>query len=195
MDVIATGIRSQSAFEYGGYSAARGVGFDEAASQTIGQWTPAVLSMASLGAGGLFQRPAPNLLGRQIGYGSSDLSRLAQAYRQTAGVRGGRNVAVFEYRAADGSLQTIARASERGVGHAERIIARELEAIGVPPSQVSRIYSELQPCNMPGGYCDPFIRRTFPQADVSWSFEYGATAASRAAGVDALRNAAANLGQ
>jgi hypothetical protein len=138
---------------------------------------------------------APVRVTGQIGYGSSDLSRAAQAYRGTAGVTGGRNVAIFEYRAADGSLQTIARASERGVGHAERIIARELETMGVQPSQVTRIYSELQPCNVPGGYCDPFIRRTFPQAEVSWSFEYGATAESRAAGVEALRRAAGNLGR
>jgi hypothetical protein len=130
----------------------------------------------------------------QIGYGSSDLSHVAQAYRQAAGVTGGRNVAVFEYRAADGSLQTIARASERGVGHAERIIGRELESMGVQPSQVTRIYSELQPCNVPGGYCDPFISRTFPEAEVTWSFQYGATVESRAAGVEALRSAVENLG-
>ena len=35
MDVIATGIRSQSAFEYGGYFVAMGSGFSEDASQTV----------------------------------------------------------------------------------------------------------------------------------------------------------------
>ena len=53
---IATGTRSQSAFEYGGYSAARGVGFDEAASQTIGGLTPAALSIGMMGAAGFFPR-------------------------------------------------------------------------------------------------------------------------------------------
>ncbi len=125
----------------------------------------------------------------QIEYGSSDLSQAAQAYRQSAGITGGRNVAVFEYQAADGSLQTIAGASARGVGHAERIIGGQLSDMGIAPSQVTRIYSELQPCNMPGGYCAPYIARTFPQAPVTWSFEYGATAESRAAGVAALKNA------
>jgi hypothetical protein len=133
----------------------------------------------------------------QIGYGSSDLSRAAQAYRRTEGVTDGRNVAVFEYRAADGSLQTIARVSERRVGHAERIIARELETMGVQPSQVTRIYSELQPCVIPteAAGCARFIRNTFPQAEVTWSFEYGATEASRRAGVAALRQAVENLGR
>jgi hypothetical protein len=125
----------------------------------------------------------------QIKYGSSDLSKTAIDYRQTEGITGGRNVAVVEYRAADGSLQTVAAASERGVGHAERIAANELSEMGVQPSQVTRIYSELQPCNVPGGYCASFISRTFPQADVTWSFEYGATPESRAAGVAALKAA------
>ncbi|MGO8843381.1 MAG: nucleic acid/nucleotide deaminase domain-containing protein [Methyloceanibacter sp.] len=62
-----------------------------------------------------------------------------------------------------------------------------------PLLQVTRTYSELQPRNVPGGYCDPFISRTFPQAEVTWSFEYGATVESRAAGVEALRRAGENL--
>jgi hypothetical protein len=130
----------------------------------------------------------------QIPYGSSDLSQKAITYRQAEGVTGGRNVAVFEYKASDGSLQTVAAASERGVGHAERIAADQLSDMGVQPSQVTRIYSELQPCNVPGGYCAPFIARTFPQAEVTWSFEYGATPESRAAGVAALK-AAQGTGQ
>lgn len=54
---------------------------------------------------------------------------------------------------------------------------------------MSRIYSELEPCNVPGGYCSNWIDRTFPQADVTYSFEYGDDVASRRAGVDALRDA------
>jgi cytidine deaminase len=73
------------------------------------------------------------------------------------------------------------------VGHAERIIAKELESTGIEPAQVSRIYSELEPCVAPGGYCKPFLSERFPNASISYSFEYGDTQASRAAGVDALR--------
>lgn len=83
--------------------------------------------------------------------------------------------------------------SERGVGHAERLLAKDLDALGVQPSQVTRIYTELEPCSVPGGYCKDFIGRTYPQAEVTYSFQYGADAASRRAGVDALREAAGRL--
>ena len=98
-----------------------------------------------------------------------------------------RNVAVAEYEATDGSLKTIARASQRGVGHAERNLGRALNEMGIDPSKVRRIYSELQPCNMPGGYCDSFIQREYSQSKVTWTFEYGDTPQSRTNGVSALK--------
>ncbi len=101
----------------------------------------------------------------------------------------GRNVAVFEYEAG-GHYYTTTGVSQRGVGHAERIAWRELKDMNVEPSQVTRIYSELEPCSAPGGYCKRFISETFPDTSVTYSFEYGATKASRKAGVDALRKAA-----
>lgn len=64
------------------------------------------------------------------------------------------------------------RASERGVGHAERIIAKELESMGIKPNQVTRIYSELEPCQSPGGYCNDFIRRNYQDAEVTFTFDY-----------------------
>jgi RHS repeat-associated protein len=157
---------------------------------------------AGAGLGSAFGEVAPLEAGElagiaetgQIPYASSDLSQEAIAYRVANKITGGRNVSVYEYQAADGSLQTIARASQRGVGHAERIVGGELEGLNVDPSRVTRIYSELQPCNMPGGYCAGYLARTFPQAQVTWSFEYGATPASRAAGVAALKSATENLG-
>jgi hypothetical protein len=133
------------------------------------------------------------LTGR-VAYGESELSKIAIAFRQTEKIAGARNVAVFEYLDASGTLRTIARASERGVGHAERIIARELETVGVKASQVRRIYSELQPCVLPFAQCEAFIAKNFPQALVTWSFDYGATVESRAAGVALLREAVRRLG-
>jgi hypothetical protein len=130
---------------------------------------------------------APNSIGR-INYGSSDLSQLAKTTRLQTGEFTPRNLAVFEYRAADGSLKTITTFSERGVGHAERLLAKDLEAMGVDPSRVTRIFSELEPCQAPGGFCKDFIQLTFPNAKVSWAFEYG-DAASRATGIEALREA------
>ena len=59
MQNISTGVQSISASEYGGYSAAMGVGFSENASQTIGQWTPAVLSIGFGTWGAFSPRTAP----------------------------------------------------------------------------------------------------------------------------------------
>ena len=44
-------------------------------------------------------------------------------------------------------------------------------------------FSELEPCSIPGGYCKRFLQTVFPQADVTYSFEYGLTQESRRAGV------------
>jgi RHS repeat-associated protein len=142
---------------------------------------------------------APGVLNAsgQIAYRSTDLSRVAAEFRQANAISAGRNVAVFEYRATDGTLQMVAGASVRGqqgLGHAERNVWAYLQQQGIEPSRVTRIYSERQPCNLPGGYCDNFIKRTFTQARVTWSFEYGATPESREAGKKALRLAVEQLG-
>ena len=64
---ISSGVQAPSVFEFGGYSAARGVGFDEGTSQTIGHWTPAALSLGMLGVGGLLRRfSATAIEGRAI---------------------------------------------------------------------------------------------------------------------------------
>jgi RHS repeat-associated protein len=122
----------------------------------------------------------------QVAYGSTDLSALAVEFRQGAGISAGRNISVIEFQTENG-LNTITAASTRGVGHAERIAGASLQELGIQPSAVTRVYSELQPCNLPGGYCASFLQRTFPNAPVTWSFEYGMTIESRQAGLGALR--------
>jgi nucleic acid/nucleotide deaminase of polymorphic system toxin len=80
--------------------------------------------------------------------------------------------------------------SQRGVGHAERLAAKELEARGVPASSVQRIYSQLEPCEQPGGYCKGFLAREFSQAEVTYTHPYppGPEGAEvRRASVEAMR--------
>ena len=56
--------------------------------------------------------------------------------------------------------------------HAEEVLRSQLEKEGVPPENVIAVYSELQPCEQPGNYCDRMIKREFPNAAVSYSFPY-----------------------
>jgi hypothetical protein len=128
----------------------------------------------------------------KIRYGSSDLSKVAIEFRKANRIFSARNVAVFEY-IENGISKKLVMASERGVGHAERLIATKLEQMGIRPSQVTRIFSELEPCSVPGGYCKKFIQNTFPQANVSYCFEYGESAVSRATGIDLLKRELKNL--
>ena len=123
---------------------------------------------------------------QQVEYGSTDLSQKAIEYRKEHNITGARNVAVFEYEN-NGQLNTVVGASQRNQGHAERLVAKELENMGIQSTQVRRIYSELEPCSIPGGYCKRFLANVFPQADVTYSFEYGLTQQSRGAGVKALK--------
>ncbi len=99
-----------------------------------------------------------------------------------------RNVAVFEYEE-QGQLVRAAGASARGRGHAERLLWAELAAKGILPSQVTRVYTELEPCLLPGGYCKLWLARTFPRAKVTYSFPYGPDVRSRMRGLEKLTKA------
>ena len=128
----------------------------------------------------------------QVSYGNTDLSKKAIAFRQKNNIYSARNVAVFEYKE-NGVTKTIVVVSERGVGHAERLAGKKLNDMGIQPNQVTRIYSELEPCNVPGGYCKNYINKTYTNAEVTYSFEYGATKESRTRGVGDLRNEVKSL--
>ena len=142
--------------------------------------------------------PNTKLLTGQVEYGSTDLSKVAIQYAKTEKIKGARNVAVFEYTDLDGSVNTIARASQRGKGHSEKLIAEALRECGIPNENVLRIYSELAPCSAPGGFCKNMIEQgskksnlgPFNNAKVTYSIEYGGTPhdpAKAAKGVEELR--------
>jgi hypothetical protein len=95
-----------------------------------------------------------------------------------------RNISVFEYEADGGRLRYIVTKS--APRHAEKKAWEALEVVGVKPEQVKRVYSEYEPCTYAG--CSKFLGK-FTEATFSHSFEYGATRASRQAGVRALGRA------
>ncbi|WP_377267818.1 nucleic acid/nucleotide deaminase domain-containing protein [Peterkaempfera sp. SMS 1(5)a] len=79
--------------------------------------------------------------------------------------------------------------------HPEERVWRNLEAAGIQPEQVIRIYTELEACSMPGHYCSMWFALAFPNAQVTHSFPYGGTAESRSEGIRQLRAALAQRGR
>ncbi|MEO3853192.1 SUKH-4 family immunity protein, partial [Streptomyces sp. B8F3] len=95
-------------------------------------------------------------------------------------------LAVLRYRAQDGSEQQVMRRSAPGTPHPEWQILHELRGMGVPPQQVLELHTELEPCDLPGGYCSRMIRETWPQVRLSHTASYGRDHASRQQGMQQL---------
>jgi hypothetical protein len=128
--------------------------------------------------------------GRTPDVETPDLAGIVARERAAQQITPGRNGAVFEYQDAAGDLQHVVAFSQRGVGHAERLAAKEIDSMGVPHSDVQRIYSNLEPCDQPGGYCARFLAREFPDAEISYSHPYPSgpeNAEVRRASVEAMR--------
>ncbi|RXS59138.1 hypothetical protein EST54_30875 [Streptomyces sioyaensis] len=92
-------------------------------------------------------------------------------------------MAVLSYRGPDGSEQKIVRRSAPGTPHPEWQLLHELRALNVPPQQVLELHTELECCDLPGGYCARMIRDNWPQVRISHTAAYGRDHASRQQGV------------
>ncbi len=104
-------------------------------------------------------------------------------------------MAVLRYRAADGSEQQIIRRSAPGTPHPEWQILHELRSLNVPPQQVLELHTELESCDLPGGYCARMVRENWPQVRVSHTAGYGRDHASRQQGVRHLLTHQGELAQ
>ncbi|WP_407697687.1 SUKH-4 family immunity protein [Streptomyces corynorhini] len=91
--------------------------------------------------------------------------------------------AVLRYRAPDGSEAQLIRRSAPGTPHPEWQILHELRAMNVPPQQVLELHTELESCELPGGYCARMIRETWPQVRITSVAPYGEDHASRQQGM------------
>ncbi|WP_443079139.1 SUKH-4 family immunity protein [Streptomyces sp. NBC_01498] len=91
--------------------------------------------------------------------------------------------AVLRYRAPDGSEAQLIRRSAPGTPHPEWQILHELRAMNVPPQQVLELHTELESCELPGGYCARMIRETWPQVRITSVAPYGRDHASRQQGM------------
>ncbi|GGT34812.1 SUKH-4 family immunity protein [Streptomyces purpureus] len=94
--------------------------------------------------------------------------------------------AVLRYRAPDGSEQQLIRRSAPGTPHPEWQIFHELRAMNIPPDQVLELHTELESCELPGGYCARMIRETWPQARITSIAPYGRDHAGRQQGMRQL---------
>lgn len=91
--------------------------------------------------------------------------------------------AVLRFRAPDGSEQQLIRRSAPGTPHPEWQMLHELRAMNVAPQQVIELHTELESCELPGGYCARMIRETWPQVRITSVAPYGTDHASRQQGM------------
>lgn len=100
--------------------------------------------------------------------------------------------AAFEFLDAQGEHRIVS--GHGGVAlHPEERMWSDLRATGVAPGRVGKVYTELEPCYLPGHYCAFRLAAEFPDAEFTHSFDYGETAASREAGMTALLRHSASL--
>lgn len=107
--------------------------------------------------------------GRQgtVRLGETDLSKMAYEHRLNEGVGSHQNVAVYEYDTPTGK-QYLVQANDPGGLHSEQIMQAELQARGVHPDQVTRIYSERVPCSTPKHECAGIVGQ-YKNAAITWS--------------------------
>ncbi|GAA1975040.1 SUKH-4 family immunity protein [Kitasatospora viridis] len=97
-------------------------------------------------------------------------------------------LAVLSYRAPDGSEQKVMFRSEPGTPHPEWRILQELRRLNVPAEQVLELHTELEACDLPGGYCRRLITSSWPNVRITNTAAYGRDLASRQSGMAHLLN-------
>jgi hypothetical protein len=140
----------------------------------------------------------------RVEYGSTVLSRLAQAMRLRRNMRSGGNVAVFEFEEMPQRFRNVVRElggdyshlegnnlvtqNFSGASHSEHLahlLITSGRRRGIP-MRVVRIYTEWNPCT---DSCLPLIQRYYSNAEVSYSFvweRWGRQTPERNAAIDAL---------
>ncbi|MFJ5673996.1 SUKH-4 family immunity protein [Streptomyces sp. NPDC093097] len=93
---------------------------------------------------------------------------------------------IIEFRTEAGATRTVSGYSLPGQGHVARRLGTELLKRGIEPVRVTRVHTDLEPCELPGCYCAEWLAATFPEAEVTYSFDYGPGADDRAAGIREL---------
>ena len=66
---------------------------------------------------------------------------------------------------------------------------------GVDLSRVTRLFTERAPCTHPAARCADLLASKIPEAKITYSFEYGASKASRSSGNEAFKSAMEAIGK
>ncbi|MEV6210887.1 SUKH-4 family immunity protein [Kitasatospora sp. NPDC051914] len=94
--------------------------------------------------------------------------------------------AVISYRRPDGSEQSLVMASEPGTPHPEWKALQEMRRLGVPPDQVLEFHTELELCDLPGGYCARMVKSSWPNVRITHTVPYGRDRQARQGGMAML---------
>ncbi|MFC7180236.1 SUKH-4 family immunity protein, partial [Kitasatospora paranensis] len=94
--------------------------------------------------------------------------------------------AVISYRRPDGSEQSLVMASEPGTPHPEWKALQEMRRLGVPPDQVLEFHTELELCDLPGGYCARMVKSSWPNVRITHTVPYGRDRQARQSGMALL---------
>lgn len=111
---------------------------------------------------------------KKVVLGGDDLSKFAVEFRKTLAIPNHKgNVAVFEYLDNSGNLVKKAFTTEVGVTtHSEQLAKTWIEANNIPKSNVKRIFSELEPCELEASKCKEMLNTEFSGAQKSYSYDY-----------------------
>ncbi len=106
--------------------------------------------------------------------GSEDLSQFAINFRKTLPIPNHKgNIAVFEYIDNAGVLVKEPFSTLKGIAsHSEELAIDFFARLKIPKANIKRIYSELEPCELPGHTCKAKLAESFPNAKKSFSYDY-----------------------
>ncbi|QZK89052.1 hypothetical protein K5V07_00510 [Flavobacterium sp. CHNK8] len=131
-------------------------------------------------AGGYMRWKAMQGVGKvlnKVVLGSEELSQIAVNFRKTLAVPNHKgNVAVFEYFDNSGNLvkkafSTAESGPSKGI-HSERIAYEFFVTNNIPKTNIKRVYSELEPCEL-ASQCKQLLQTEYKQATISYSYPGG----------------------
>ncbi|MFI2130914.1 nucleic acid/nucleotide deaminase domain-containing protein [Lysinibacillus fusiformis] len=122
----------------------------------------------------------------QVKYGESDLSSMAKNYRIDNQIYDLRNIVVADIEKDGARFSKVFESTERTKVkpsgkvevkkvHSEKVLVEEKKAaeLNGQTYKVHRVYTEREPCILGGHDCKALLKKELPDAEVSYSVEYG----------------------